>query len=468
MPASKPNVLLFFTDDQRFDTIRGLGNTAISTPNIDRLVARGTAFTHAHIPCGTHGAICMPSRAMLHTGRTLFHLEDSGSSIPRSHTMLGEALRGQGYRTWGAGKWHNGREAFNRGFDDGDEIYFGGMADHWNVPAYHYDPSGSYDTRLPYIADPPSFGNNEVAWRECDHIHAGRHSSEVICDAAVDFIRRQDGSAPFFAYVSLLAPHDPRTMPERFRQMYPPEQVALPPNCLGGHPFNNGALRIRDELLAQFPRTPEEISRHLAEYYAMISHLDHEFGRVLDALDAGGLAEDTLIVFAGDNGLALGQHGLMGKQSCYEHSVRVPLIFAGPGVPSGRCSSAYAYLLDVFPTLCELIGMPVPGSVEGESLVAAMGDESVTVRDSLYFAYVSSQRAVKNRRHKLIEYAVRDCGRQTQLFDLVDDPWETTNLVGTPGAAAVIDDLRAEMGRYRETWESGHTERSARFWERYG
>ena len=200
----------------------------------------------------------------------------------------------------------------------------------------------------------------------------------------------------------------------------------------------------------------------------MISHLDHEFGRVLDALDAGGLAEDTLIVFAGDNGLALGQHGLMGKQSCYEHSVRVPLIFAGPGVPSGRRSSGYAYLLDVFPTLCDLIGMPTPGSVEGESLVAAMGNESVTVRDSLYFAYVSSQRAVKNRRHKLIEYAVRDCGRQTQLFDLVDDPWETTNLVGTSGAAAVIDELRGEMGRYRETWESGHTERSARFWERYG
>ena len=286
--AKQPNVLLFFTDDQRFDTIHALGNSAISTPNIDRLVARGTTFTHAHIPCGTHGAICMPSRAMLHTGRSLFHLHDSGSSIPDEHTMLGEALRGQGYRTWGAGKWHNGRASFNRGFAEGDEIMFGGMADHWNVPVYHYDPSGAYDTRLAYIPNPPAFGNNEIHWRECDHIHSGRHSSEILCDAAVDYIGRQDGDVPFFAYVSLLAPHDPRTMPERFRTMYSPDEVDLPPNFLGAHPFDNGGLRIRDELLAEFPRTPEEIRRHIAEYYAMISHLDHEFGRVLGALDEAG------------------------------------------------------------------------------------------------------------------------------------------------------------------------------------
>ena len=467
MPTSPPNVLLFFADDQRFDTISALGNTAVQTPNIDRLVARGTTFTHAHIPCGTHGAICMPSRAMLHTGRTLFHLHDSGSSIPAEHTMLGEALRAQGYGTWGAGKWHNGREAFNRGFDDGDEIYFGGMADHWNVPAYHFDPSGKYDARLAYIPDPPSFGNNEIAWRYCDHIHAGRHSSEILADAVIDHIGRQDASKPFFAYVALLAPHDPRTMPAEFLKMYPQDAVELPPNFLGGHPFNNGALRIRDELLARFPRTPEEIRRHIAEYYAMISHLDHEFGRVLDALEANGLADDTLIVFAGDNGLAVGQHGLMGKQNCYEHSVRVPLIFAGPGVPKGRRSDAYAYLLDIFPTLCELTGTPRPASVEGHSLVGAMRDPAATVRDSLYFAYVSSQRAVKNRSHKLIEYAARDSGRQTQLFDLRNDPWETQNLVGTPGADAIVADLRDELFRYRDEWESGHRERSARFWQRY-
>ena len=464
-----PNILLFFTDDQRFDALSAFGGD-VRTPNLDRLIARGTAFTHAHIPCGTHGAICMPSRAMLHTGRTLFHLHDSGSTIPDEHTMLGEALRGNGYSTWGAGKWHNGRASFNRGFDDGDEIYFGGMADHWNVPAYHYDETAKYDARLAYIPDPPSFGNNEIAWRDCDHIHAGRHSSEVLADAVIDHIGSFDPNSdkPFFAYVALLAPHDPRTMPKRFLDMYPQDDVELPPNFLGGHPFDNGSLRIRDEMLARFPRTPEEIRRHIAEYYAMVSHLDHEFGRVMAALDAKGIADDTLIVFAGDNGLAVGQHGLMGKQNCYEHSVRVPLVFAGPGVPEGTRSDAFVYLLDIFPTLCELTGTPRPESVEGKSLVAAMRDPTVQVRDSLYFAYVSSQRAVKNRSHKLIEYAVRDCQRQTQLFDLRNDPWETRNLFGESGTGAVVAELREEMQRYRQEWESGHTERSARFWERYG
>ena len=468
---TQPNILLVYTDDQRFDTIQALGtnatSAAISTPNLDRLVARGTTFTHAHIPCGTHGAICMPSRAMLHTGRTLFHLKDSGETIPAEHTMLGEVLRDQGYRTWGTGKWHNGRASFNRSFDDGAEIYFGGMADHWNVPAYNYDPSGRYDARLPFIADPPAFGNNDISWRDCDHIHAGQHSSEILCGAAADFVRRQNSDAPFFAYVALLAPHDPRTMPEEFRQMYDADSVELPPNFLGGHPFDNGALRIRDEMLARFPRTPEEVRRHIAEYYAMISHLDHELGRLLAALDESGHADNTIIVLAGDNGLAVGQHGLMGKQNCYEHSVRVPLILAGPGVPTGERRDAYVYLFDVFPTLCDMIGASRPASVEGESFVGALNDPGQRMRETLYFAYVASQRAVKNRTHKLIEYAPREGGRQTQLFDIERDPWETNNLAGESGCRAMLAELRQEMLRYRDEWEAGHTERSARFWERY-
>ena len=465
--TSQPNILVFFTDDQRFDTIAALGNDVIHTPNIDKLVKRGTTFTQAHIPCGTHGAVCMPSRAMLHTGRTLFHLHDSGSSIPTEHTMLGEALRTEGYHTWGAGKWHNGREAFNRGFEDGDEIMFGGMADHWNVPAYHYDPSGKYETRLAEIRNPTEFGNNRINWREADHIHSGQHSSDILCSAGADFIRSQSGDKPFFAYIALLAPHDPRTMPKQFLDMYPPEDMSLPPNFMGAHPFDNGALRIRDEMLAEFPRTPEEIKQHNAEYYAMITHLDNEFGKVMQALDEKGLTENTIVVFAGDNGLAVGQHGLMGKQNCYEHSVHVPLVFAGPGIPEDQRSEAFVYLLDIFRTLCELTNTPVPASVEGKSLVKAMHDADESIRDTLYFAYVSSQRAVKNRTHKLIEYAVRDRERQTQLFDLASDPWELNNLVGEPGSDGIIADLRRELARYRVEWETGHTERSARFWERY-
>jgi arylsulfatase A-like enzyme len=125
---SAPNIVFFFTDDQRFDTIHALGNEAIRTPNLDKLVARGTAFTHAHIPGGTSGAVCMPSRAMFHTGRTLSRIDGLGESIPDVHTTLGEALRKGGYRTFGTGQWHNGQASFNRSFSDGAEIFFGGMS----------------------------------------------------------------------------------------------------------------------------------------------------------------------------------------------------------------------------------------------------------------------------------------------------------------------------------------------------
>jgi len=140
----KPNILLLFTDDQRFDTISALGSP-VQTPNLDRLVARGTTFTHAHIPGGTSGAVCMPSRAMLHTGRHLFHLDRCGQRIPDDHTLLGEHFQAQGYTCFGTGKWHNSRPAYARSFNTGAEIFFGGMADHWNVPAYDYDPSYAPD-----------------------------------------------------------------------------------------------------------------------------------------------------------------------------------------------------------------------------------------------------------------------------------------------------------------------------------
>jgi len=299
MATQRPNVVFFFTDDQRFDTIRALGNEAIHTPNMDRLVQRGVAFTHAHIPCGTSGAVCMPSRAMLHSGRTLFHLDGAGECIPTDHTTLGQALRANGYRTFGTGKWHNGPESYHRSFSDGDEIFFGGMADHWNVPAYHYDPTGRYDQVCLIVDDPHR--SNATRERRCDHVHAGRHSSELMCGAAIDWLRAYDDADPFFMYVSFLAPHDPRTMPREFLEMYGPDAITLPPNFMGGHPFDNGELHIRDEMLARFPRTPEETRRHLAEYYAMITHLDAQMGRVMDVLQAKGLVENTIIVFAGDN-----------------------------------------------------------------------------------------------------------------------------------------------------------------------
>ncbi len=460
----RPNIVFFFTDDQRFDTIHALGNSQIHTPNMDSWVRQGVAFTHAHIMGGTSQAVCMPSRAMLMTGRTLFHIERQGQDIPQEHVLLGEHLQRHGYTTWGTGKWHNGPASYARSFTSGAEIFFGGMEDHWNVPACHFDHLGRYDVKKPFVPNPQR--SNEVIYRYCDHITPGKHSSELFCDAAIEFLKGYRDEAPFFMYISFMAPHDPRTMPQEYLRMYDPAQIALPPNFMPQHPFDNGELQVRDELLAAFPRRPEEIRRHLAEYYAMITHADAQMGRVLQALQEAGHADDTIIVFAGDNGLALGQHGLMGKQNLYDHSVRVPLVMCGPGIPQGVRSDAHCYLLDIYPTLCDLIGIPVPETVEGVSLVPAMHSAHEKLRDTLYCAYKEFQRSVRDRRFKLIEYVVNRA-RTTQLFDLEDDPAETRNLAHDPRYSAHIEHLRAELIRWRDRLDDAEDEFGRIFWRDY-
>jgi len=222
--------------------------------------------------------------------------------------------------------------------------------------------------------------------------------------------------------------------------MYPSEKIQLPPNFMPEHPFDNGEMKIRDEKLAPWPRTPEVIRQHIAAYYAMITHLDDQIGRVLHALDESGKADNTIIIFASDNGLAVGQHGLLGKQNLYDHSIRVPLVFTGPDIPKGEKRDAFCYLLDIYPTLCDLVGFPMPETVEAKSLVPALRNPEENIRDSLYFAYKHFQRAVRWDNWKLIKYNVK--GRQTtQLFHLQNDPWELKNLVDEPAYADRLNSL---------------------------
>lgn len=442
----RPNILILFTDDQRFSTIHALNNPEVRTPNIDKLLRRGVAFTKAHIMGGTIGAVCAPSRAMLITGQTLFHVHDSivqpkpeTASRRKPFDLFPEVLRRNGYVTFGTGKWHNGEALYARCFSRGANIFFGGMSDHLSVPVADFDPSGKYPKDKRY--------------------QGAKFSSELFSDAAIDFLRGYQGDDPFLAYVAFTAPHDPRMAPKEFAALYPPEKIRLPENFLPEHPFDNGEMRIRDEMLAPFPRTPQVVREHIAAYYAMITHVDHHIGRVLDALDETGRAKDTIVVFAADNGLAVGQHGLMGKQNLYEHSVRVPLVLAGPGVPSGKKNDELCYLLDLAPTLLEYAGVAVPETVEGKSLVPVINGRAKGVRDSVFYAYGWIQRGVRKGDWKLIRYKVK--GKlTTQLFHLRVDPWEKTNLAGSPEHAAERQRLEALLDAWmKETddplrWDS--------------
>ena len=419
----RPNILLLFSDDQRFDTIRALGNPEIMTPNLDRLVRCGVTFTRAHIMGGTSGAVCVPSRAMLLTGRTLFHLQSQGGVIPEEHIMIPEMLQEAGYTTFGTGKWHNGPKAYARCFTQGGKIMFGGMSDHLKVPVHDFDPEGKY---LPKNSYPEE-----------------KFSSELFSDEAIRFLEGHTSDKPFFAYVSYTAPHDPRMAPKEFTDLYPPEKIKVPENFMPAHPFDNGEMSVRDENLAPFPRTPEIVQDHIAAYYAMITHLDAQVGRVLDVLEKTGRAGDTLVIFAGDNGLAVGQHGLLGKQNLYEHSVRVPLIIRGPEIPEDVRTEALCYLLDIYPTLCDILESAAPKTVDGKSLLPVLKNKQTKVRDSLFMAYRSFQRAVRTADNwKLIRYNVRGV-ETTQLFNLNDDPWEINSLAGDPAYNARLEDLTA-------------------------
>jgi arylsulfatase A-like enzyme len=424
----KPNILFLFADDQRSGTINALGNQEIITPNLDKLVNKGVSFTNAYIMGGSSAAVCSPSRAMLMTGRHLYGIEKQGweSPILENTESMPETFRKAGYTTFGTGKQHNGKAVFARGFSDGDEIFFGGMCDHWNVPVFHFDSTGKYDKKIPFIKNPGS--NNNIDYiKNCDHIIQGKHSSELFTDAAIDFLKSHDKKKPFFAYVSFTAPHDPRSMPKAYEQMYDTSSISIPPNFLPKHTWDFGEFTIRDEMLAGFPRTKPEVKSHLRDYYAMITHMDAQIGRIIMALIESGEYENTIIVFAGDNGLAIGQHGLMGKQNLYEHSIGVPFIISGPGIPKNEKREALLYLYDVFPTLCELVNIESPNTVQGQSFTTSLKNANKSARESMIYGYKEFMRAYRKGNFKLIEYFVKG-ERNSQFFNLKQDPHEINNL----------------------------------------
>ncbi|MBF9018184.1 MULTISPECIES: sulfatase-like hydrolase/transferase [unclassified Oceanispirochaeta] len=460
---NKPNIILLFTDDQHFNTINALGNKEVHTPNMDKLVKEGCSFTHAHIPGGTCGAVCMPSRAMLHTGRSLFHLQKEGQEIPKEHVLMGEHLQKQGYDCFGTGKWHNGSDAYARSFSEGGEIFFGGMWDHWNVPAHSFDPTGKYDSAVPYIKD--AFHSREMDVMQSDHISPGKHSTDLFAETTINWLENRESDKPFFLSVAFMAPHDPRTMPQKYMDMFDPEKITLPENFAPEHSFDYGIRDVRDEVLAPYPRTEKEVRQHMAEYYAMIAHLDDAIGDILATLEKKGEMENSIIIFAGDNGLALGQHGLFGKQSAYEHSTRVPLVFKGPGIPSNEQRNDHCYLFDIFPTLIDLLGIERPVSVEGNSLKDSMQkNDRSGHREDMYFAYEDKLRAVKSDEYKLVEYAGSDF-RETQLFNLASDPWELNNLVSQNPEK--VEEMKEKLYKLRDDWDDLKHPTGRAFWDFY-
>ncbi|SKB39823.1 Arylsulfatase A [Sphingobacterium nematocida] len=428
LQAQHKNILIIYSDDQSYNTIRALGNNEIHTPNLDKLVRQGITFRQAHVMGGHHGAICMPSRIMMLSGRYLNRLPDDGAVVPDSIVGLPEVLRNQGYTTFHCGKWHSDKASHHRFFSTGSDIFFGGM---------HFEESGGQFQ--PYVYDYDAKGKYPPgAGRKSD-----TYSTELYANAAIKFLESTTAQGnPFLCYVAFTSPHDPRTPPPNFKHKHKAENLTLPPNFLPEHPFDNGELRVRDEMLLPHPRTEEAVREQIALYYDMVSEMDNQVGRILEALERSGLRESTLIVFAGDNGLAVGQHGLLGKQSLYEHSIRVPMIFSGPGVPSDKRSEAFTYLSDITPTIYDWLGLAAPSSVEAKSLKPIFKNTNASVRTNIYNIYGHWSRSIKTPDgYKLIVYNVKG-NPYVQLFNLKEDPWEMHNLADSPVQQQRIIQLR--------------------------
>ncbi len=436
--AKKPNVLFVFADDLAFDTIHALGNQDVETPHLDRLVKRGTTFTRAYNQGGWHGAVCVASRTMLNTGRFLWHAQAEEKRLKPDYQaknrLWPQLMASAGYRTYFTGKWHVKA--------DPQVVFHTARHVRGGMPAqtkagYDRPHEGQPDQWSP---SDPSFGG---FWE------GGKHWSEIVADDALDYLNDAAGrEEPFFMYLAFNAAHDPRQSPKEYVEKYPLEKVSLPKPFYPEYPYNIGSNSIRDEQLAPFPRTEYAVKVNRAEYYAIITHMDAQIGRILEGLEKTGQAENTYIVFTADHGLACGHHGLMGKQNMYDHSVRVPFLVVGPNIAPDRKLDSPIYMQDVVPTTLEWAGASKPDHVEFQSLAPRLAGESGRADEPIYGAYTMTQRMVTVGRDKLIVYP--QIGKM-MLFDLETDPLETRDLADDPSSGPKIEKLLAQLKTLQQT-----------------
>lgn len=442
----RPNFLIIVTDDQTYESIHCLNNPAIHTPNLDRLVQQGTSFTQAFNQGSWSGAVSVASRSMLITGQYLDNAkkndayldpwaqikhEEAETEVP----LWGEVFGNAGYETFMTGKWHNSEYALLKSFQRaravGEGMYKSISEEDKTITHY-----GRPLENPKWKPSDPKFGGN---WNPAvkDIIEVGnerkigekytvnKHTSELYTDEAVSFLGNYEGDAPFFMYVAFNAPHDPRQSPKSYVDMYPQKDIQLPVNFLPEHPFDQGDNRIRDEKLAPFPRTEEAVRLHRQEYYAMITHMDNSVGRILEKLEQAGLDENTYVIFTSDHGLAVGMHGLMGKQNQYDHTIRIPLIFKGPNIKKGAIATGQVYMQSLFATTCELANIPIPNTVDFRSLIPQLKSTASEGEEYIYGSYRHLQRMIRTTQYKLIVYPQAN---RIQLFDLQADPYETKDL----------------------------------------
>ncbi|MCO6047476.1 sulfatase [Aeoliella sp. ICT_H6.2] len=464
--AKQPNVLLILVDDLK-PSFGAYGADFVHSPNLDRLAERGMRFEAAYC----NQAVCAPSRNNLLTGARSTSLGIYGLStnfrkaVPNAITMPQYFMQ-HGYHSAGVGKvYHVGHG------NTGDPRS-------WSEP-FHPEMVIDYalteSTGGELTREEAYFSNQELnrigelprgaAWERAD-VSDDDYSDGRIAIEGIERLRRfKKSDKPFFLALGFTKPHLPFCAPEKYWAMY--DGVALPLATTHDYPEGAPSYAGKDkhvELnqykpIPQSPPLDPEVEKTLVQgYYAALSYMDAQVGRVLDELDKLGLAEDTIVVLWGDHGYHLGDHGAWTKHTNYEQANRIPIIFAGPGVAQpGSISSALVETVDIYPTLVELAGLPeldVPQPIDGLSLTGILAGEQDSVRDHAYHAYPRGNRrlgrAIRTSRYRLVEWMQfgSDAEPEYELYDYQTDPLETRNLAAEK--PELVKELREKLDTHED------------------
>ncbi|MHA3979212.1 sulfatase-like hydrolase/transferase [Halovulum sp. GXIMD14794] len=410
---SRPNVIIFFTDQQRFDTTGAHGNPMGLTPNFDRLAGAGTHFANAF----TVQPVCGPARASLQTGRypTEVGCWRNGRPLPKNATTMARVFQAAGYDTGYIGKWHlSGEEPV-----PADER---GGHDFWRGANLLEFVSDAYDTVL--------FDEKG------DAQHLPGYRVDAMTDEAIRYVSAPR-EAPYFLTLSFLEPHhqnhvDAYPAPDGWAEACPP--VWSPPDltALGG-----------------------SAPGHLQGYYGMVKRLDEALGRLMDALRSTGQLENTIVLFLSDHGCHFKTRNAEYKRSCHEASIRVPMMATGPGFEGGGRVEGFMSLIDVAPTLLDAVGLDVPEAMQGRSILPLLTNRRAPWREDLMVQISESQtgRALRTKRWKyaiaadpeLEDQGASDRYMETELYDLAHDPYELVNLAGQESHAELSAHLRDRL-----------------------
>jgi len=437
--AMRPMNLVVLMSDEHAGGVTGAdGHPLVSTPVLDALAARGTRFTRAY--CTT--PICVPSRASFATGRYVHEIGhwDNANAYDGRARGWGHVLQDAAVRVEAVGKLHYRSAADPTGFDaQHDPMHIAGG--HGMVWGLQRDPLPVFRTQAEGMLRPIGPGTSKY----------NRYDAHV-ADTTIAWLggrAAQGASAPFVLFVGFVAPHFPLTVPQEWLALYPPGRMPLPRlaprDGYRRHPWVEDMHRSQpvDDSLDD-----DERRLALACYLGLVSYLDHQIGRVLEALDATGLSATTRVVYTSDHGDNMGVRGLWGKCVMYEESVRVPLVIAGPDVPAGTVCATPVSLADGRASILDALGVsdeaPDPEGRSWFSVARAPADPTRTVLAE-YHAVGSRTAAymLADGRYKYIHYV----GHAPELFDLVSDPGETRDLAADPGHAPVLADMAARLRR---------------------